>query len=290
MELSNQPLGRPLDCANIALATELPLDGMDDLIGYTDYSFVIAPTYLKYPAYAEFYKRERQEGAYTILDNGAFEGELVSTSDLLGIIEELKPDEVVAPDIIGDKNATLSVANEFMNALDPEKVDFKVQFCPQGKCLSEWLECYLELWILGNLRVPLYSRQGFVYGISYAIDVNYDDHFNAKAFDYFKGMEARESIRMMFFSMIMAHTAIGLSVPHHLLGLSDVKALRFYSQCSFIRSVDTSFPITAAIEGTKLNRQTKKPKIHLDYEALFTSETFRLAKENIRWLRGECVR
>jgi len=290
LESNSQPLGRPWDHANVALATELPLDGMEELIGYTDYNFVIAPTYIKYPLYAEFYKRERQRGAYTILDNGAFEGQLVSVSDLLRIIEDLKPDEVVAPDIIGDRDATLDAADKFMHALDPSTIDFKVQFCPQGKCLHEWLECYRELWTIGNSHISLHARKGFVYGISYVTKVNRDDYFHMKALNNFKSMEASESIRMMFFSLIMAYGDVIHSVPHHLLGLGDVKALRFYSQCSFVRSVDTSFPITTAIEGTCLNRQTKKPKVYLDYEAHFTQETIELAKENIKWLREECIR
>jgi hypothetical protein len=127
------------------VATELPVHYQQVLAPLTDYDFVIAPVYVKYPEYRSFNIQQRKKGRFVILDNGAFEGELLDEAKLVRIIQELHPQEVVAPDVIGDRKQTYERAIRFVELLDKKRISVRVQVCPQGRSFVEWTRSYKEL-------------------------------------------------------------------------------------------------------------------------------------------------
>lgn len=68
-------------------------------------------------AYVGFYRERAQRGDYVILDNGAYEGDQLTTSGLLAAIEEFQPSAIVLPDYPGDFDKTESRSVDFLCAL-----------------------------------------------------------------------------------------------------------------------------------------------------------------------------
>jgi hypothetical protein len=82
---------------------------------------------------------------YVILDNGAYElGRSVPFQHVVEVAKEIGPDEIVLPDVFLDKKETILAACEghkiFM--AEPEWAAYiNLMVAPQGKNLTEWLQC-----------------------------------------------------------------------------------------------------------------------------------------------------
>lgn len=100
----------------------------------TDYQLCLAHLLLESHAeYTNVYRTLcESESQYTILDNGAFEGSLVSNHQLMTLGELFNFDEVVIPDTIKDADATISRAQEFLRAFCSEAWKPKFMFVAQG--------------------------------------------------------------------------------------------------------------------------------------------------------------
>lgn len=79
---------------------------------------------------------------FVLLDNGAFEGDQVSTSELRSLAKRSGACLVALPDSPGDPTETL---NRSWNALDTLS-SHDVMFIPQGKTVDQWKKC-LDLWM-----------------------------------------------------------------------------------------------------------------------------------------------
>jgi hypothetical protein len=205
-----------------------------------------------------------------VLDNGAFEGDLFSVEDLVRLVEELKPHEVVLPDVIGDSKATVIGSKACLNRLGGNIV---VQVCPQGSTFSEWVDCYRELSELPGVSCI---------GLSYIWTLE-----DPMPWDFFGPMNPMEAARLRSIHHLVGTGYLKRGIPHHLLGLSDPRALRWYAMYPFIRSIDTSFPIATALVYKQMSRLSPKPKGKLDYGVMMTPQVVRLAVENIQWLQRE---
>ena len=256
------------------IATELPIHFQSVLAALTDYDFCIGCTYRDKPEYAEFYRAQRRKGRFVILDNGAFEGELLEDDDLIDAMRELHPQEVVAPDVISSSKDTLERARGFIAKLHDAGLRTQVQVAPQGKNFAEWTQSYHDL---ANLP-----------GVS-TIGISYVGHFDVpEDCDYFGDIEPEETIRLRFFHYLAGNRELRSDRAHHLLGLFSPAALSWYAKYPFIRSIDTSFPIVCAMHRTRMTSGVAKFQDKLDYDATFTDDVLRLMIENILWMREEC--
>jgi len=115
-----------------------------ELMNLGDRIFVLAHLWIKFPEYRKFIMNKKAEGKYITLDNGAAEDSLVTEDILIGIVKELMPDEVIAPDVLFDKVKTIANAIDFRTRMEKEGLLGKVKifFAPQGKTQKTWLEAY----------------------------------------------------------------------------------------------------------------------------------------------------
>ena len=257
------------------IATELPIHYQNVLAALTDYDFVIGCVYRDEPEYAKFYQAQRRKGRFVILDNGAFEGDLLEDDSLIAAIRELHPQEVVAPDVIGSRKETFERAVDFINRLQSENLRVRVQVCPQGHNFEEWTESYLEL-----VNLP---------GVS-TIGVSYVGHFDVpEDCSYFGSMDPWETIRVRFFHYLVGKRLLRDDKAHHLLGLCSPVALKWYAKYPFIRSIDTSFPVICALHRTQMGCGVEKFQDKLNYKTQLTDEQLSLIIHNLCWMERECT-
>lgn len=81
------------------------------------YHLVLAQVYEKDATYAEFYRQRVRDGDTVILDNGAYEGELMEQPALLKVVMDLAPTVVVLPDCPGNSYRTQKWSAEFRERL-----------------------------------------------------------------------------------------------------------------------------------------------------------------------------
>ncbi len=266
------------------VATELPVHYQSVLASLTDYDFCISSIYRKLPDYRDFYNQQRDAGHFVILDNGAFEEELLSVDELLDCVLELRPQEVVAPDVINDRQQTYLLTKEFIAKLEavlwtpaacrPRPL---VQACPQGKDFEEWIESYIELAMLDGVHV-----MGISYYSLFACDRD-SSYFSTY-------IVAEEAVRLRFFHRLIGANHLRVDKPHHLLGLFSPAALRAYAGYPFIRSIDTSFPVICGLLGERMTTQSAKSSDRLDYECELSGTQLGTVIENILWMKKECQR
>lgn len=99
-----------------------------------------------YEAYSEFYREQAQE-SYVIMDNGVIEGDQRPLVEITKKAKEYGFQEIIAPDVFLDSNATINTAVMAWEHLK-DLEDLKVQWVPQGKSVDEWLYCLEQM--LGN--------------------------------------------------------------------------------------------------------------------------------------------
>jgi len=267
-----------LNTNRILVATELPIKNQNVLASLTDYDFVIAPICKKYPEYLSFNIAQRLKGRFVVLDNGAFEGELMDTDELIALAKEIHPQEIVAPDVIGDRKATIEHTKEFVEKFhEADLGNIQIQVAPQGGSFDEWADCYREL-----ANLPSVSTLG----------LSYVGHFqNPEDGNWFgSNIVAQEATRLRFLYYLIGSRLLRSDKAHHLLGLYSPAALRQYSRYPFLRSMDSSFPIICAQHRTEMDVDVQKFSTKLNYLAELKDDEMRLAIQNILWVKKECQR
>jgi len=115
-----------------------------------EYVMLLAQDYHKNP------NKEIPKADYKMLDNGAAEGEQLSNKDLIEVIKLVKPDEIIYPDIMGDKDATIKSSTEFYNELpDDLKNSLSKLGVIHGKTFKEFQECAEYYMESGKIKVDV---------------------------------------------------------------------------------------------------------------------------------------
>lgn len=78
--------------------------------------FALAQWCRNHPGYLELMRELRGRGDHIILDNGAYEGEMLDFPDLYEIAWVLKPNVLVLPDFIGQPKETEYVSRQFQKS------------------------------------------------------------------------------------------------------------------------------------------------------------------------------
>jgi hypothetical protein len=77
---------------------------------------MMIPQFEHHWGYQKYFKMFSHDlGTFVMLDNGAFEGNQLTDSDLLNMAAEYAVDEVAIPDVLGDANATLFQLEKFVS-------------------------------------------------------------------------------------------------------------------------------------------------------------------------------
>lgn len=235
--------------------------------------FCLAHLYISDQSYKEYFLEVRKRpGSFILLDNGAAEHSLVSEQVLLDIVEELKPDEVIAPDVLNDYNQTLANLEEFVDSMFNRGLSkhTSIFFCPQGDNMGEWMKSYLygldckEVSTIGLSKIAL-------------------PHCMYKAKDDQLIASSRKRT-------LLALDALGLIVkPLHLLGAETPLEFNSDPVYSKVRSTDSCISVWSAMNGQYWQRGeegdfARIPTPHDYFNRQMSSLELELAKSNIKFL------
>jgi len=227
------------------IAHETPLSIMksDDHFKINDYTYVLLHKLIEDPEYYNAVKDIINVGAWTwngtshqvYLDNSCFElGASLSNELLHEWCLKILPSVVILPDTLGNKEATISQTNEFL-ASYPGTVNYGMAVI-QGNSPDEMLDCYQYF---RDLRVGDFDQSIYMIGIPFVYSWVERDPY----------IQARE--RYLLLKRLNDERVVDHNRPHHLLGTWQAKEFNYYRDYNWIRSIDTSNPIMAAIDGNK---------------------------------------
>lgn len=245
------------------------------LMDEADDIFVLAHLYYTNEAYRAFMKKKKAEGRFITLDNSAAERSLVTPEVLMWCVRDLLPDEVVAPDILFDKDATIAAFIAFEKQLDWEGLLSKTNifFCPQGSSMQEWKECYI--FGLNHPSVATIGMSKIAVPKCFGTDLEEDQGI----------METR-----ILATQELINNNI-LRKPLHYLGAGNPFEFNFYNyeEC---RSTDSCFAIWAAMCGQDWERGDKSdferiPTPRDYFSRQLSDDQYELAVKNIRFLRKQ---
>lgn len=113
------------------------------------YHMIIAPHLLNNEKYYEFYVTNAHR-LHTIIDNGLWEGHVVSNSKLLKLADYCMAEEIIAPDHVSGA-ITVNRTSSFIDYLKQHgrRQDFKIHGAVHGKKFSEARKCLFGLLDMG---------------------------------------------------------------------------------------------------------------------------------------------
>lgn len=233
--------------------------------------FCLSQLYLKHPKYREFFKQKVKDGYWVTLDNGAGDHNIVTAKDLIHIMVDLHPSEIIPPDYLFDGISTIRALEEFIHndnrsCMAGKKIE--ILACPQGKTEADWLFTY---------KYFLYHPEVNTIGFS-KIAVPFA-FFNASGDTMIK--EARNYA----YQTLKAKGLI--QKPIHLLGMGDPREMELYLKDPLMRSTDSCNTIWSAMNGICFADgnfdRVPTPKDYFDREVEPFAEIY--ARENISWFK-----
>ena len=240
-----------------------------------DRIFALAHLWVQFPHYREFIMNEKSKGKFITLDNSAAERALVTEDVLIDICKQLMPDEVIAPDVLFDQQATIINAIEFRKRMEKEGLLNKIDifFCPQGQTKKDWIEAYKwgieQRWInvigLSKIAVP-----------NVWLDGDFVDDQGIK--------EARHAC----YDYLIENDL--LKKPIHCLGQGDPTEFSYYGH-AMMRSTDSVYPVLAAANGQDFEKNctTRTPTPHSFLEEFDMKDVSpKLVLSNVFFLRNQC--
>ena len=241
-----------------------------------DRIFALSHLWVQFPEYREFIKARKEEGYWITLDNSAAERALVTEDILIDICHELMPHEVIAPDVLFDKDETIKNALSFRIRMEKEGLlnVINIFFCPQGKTKQDWLEAYE--WGINQEWIS-------VIGFSKIAVPN-------AWLDSFSDDQGIKEARHMAYDYLKERNL--LLKPIHCLGQGSYTEFEYYDH-PMMRSTDSVYPVLAAaydIDFTK-DAETRIPTPHNFLETFdMQSVNMDLVKSNVEMLKKSCRR
>lgn len=214
---------------HIRISHEVPLDYLGISRSMNDFDYALAHL-MGIPEYKAFFKESLEMGREVLLDNGACElGESFDVSVYAKLVEELEPTRFVLPDKLNDKDATIRMHLDFLERY-PQLLEIAAPIgVMQGKCYEDLAYCYSQL-----------APKCEYIGVSFLSDA-----FNR---DY-----GLDRMRPHFCEWLLEQPEFkACPRPMHLLGTYDAREFTAdVYESEYFQSLDTSNPVTAAIEGWK---------------------------------------
>ena len=241
-----------------------------------DRIFVLAHLWVQSKEYREFIYSLIDEDIdrWITLDNSAAERALVTEDVLIQVCHELMPSEVIAPDVLFDKDATIQNVIDFKARMEKEGLldVTDIFFCPQGKTKEDWLECYE--WGLEQDWIQTIGFSKIAVPQAWLSDWKDDQGIKEArhmAYDYLKEKNL-------------------LLKPIHCLGQGDPTEFAHYDHPA-MRSTDSVFPVLAASHGQDFNvdHTTRTPTPHNFLETFDMSQVdMGLIESNVEFLKKQC--
>ena len=228
---------------------EIPFAYLENSLKFNDYDYLLPHLYDEYTEYREFFKRENHATRrYIVMDNSLHElGVPYSKGRMISIIDEVKPDEFIVPDVWENCNASVRNAKTWASVELPEGVE-KVAVV-QGKSYIEFATGYQRYKWLG------YQKIAFSYGASWF----------QETFQHPNPYVAKMMGRLKTINNLYKNNIIGDFDRVHLLGCNLPQEFLYYKDFKFIESIDTSNPV---IHGLKGMRYSEGGLLHKDKEKI----------------------
>ena len=247
-----------------------------DLAHAGDWYFCLAQLYYKDKQYRDFFKsiRRTNHSAHIILDNGAAERDQIDDNILLDIVDDLRPDEVVAPDTLYDGYDTLLRTRDFINKIKKRKSYYTTGIigCPQGSTVEEWISCYKEMLNISAISVIGLSKISIPYCWNKAKHDTAIAESRNKCIDY---LVSKDLIKKSL----------------HFLGMGDPKEFEYYKNFArgykaFFRSTDSCYTILAAYHNIDFHKEFERVETDNSYfDIELTDNQIKLALKNIWYLK-----
>ena len=242
-----------------------------------DRIFALAHLWVQFPEYRKFILEQKEQGKFITLDNSAAERALVTEEVLIGICKVLLPNEVIAPDVLFDKQATIANAVNFKARMDAEGLSSNIDifFCPQGQTKEDWIETYK--WGLNQDWIKVIGLSKIAVPNAFLNDFEDDQRIKEarhECYDYLK----ENSL---------------LKKPIHCLGQGDPTEFSYYEH-PMMRSTDSVYPVLAAVHGQdfSVDHETRTPTPHSFLEEFDLSNPaeidFTLIEKNVAFLGLQC--
>jgi len=266
---------------NILIAHEAPISLMETVQANTDYDYALVHHFEHYDQYFNFFKRSLLNNREVILDNSIFELKTAFDPEKYAEwIVKLSPTFYIVPDVLEDGYQTV---DNFMAWRDGYKdLPGTTMGTIQGTTYHEIADCYRTM----SLFCPY---------IAISFDMSYYDYTGIGLTQ----SERRCDGRKRLIKQLIADGLWNWNKPHHLLGCSLAKEFSFYKHNNIynIRSVDTSNPVIAGIQGMKYASDLGlSEEIHLADKANdifnqeeFSQDTIDIIKNNI-WSFSDIVK
>lgn len=259
---------RNIDC--YIIPTLYDLDLMHE--GQGNRFFCLAHFYIEYEHYRQkFLELRKDPNNFITLDNSCAEKELVSEDVLINIVKELRPNEVIAPDVLFNKEQTLANLDSFIKRMRNEQLlqHTKIFGCPQGNTKDEWLDCYKSM--MNNLDVSVIGLSKIAVPRCW---------MNEHSEDVGIMESRRECVKFLVDNFLMQK-------PIHLLGMGNPTEYEAYSHKN-IRSTDSCYTVLAAWNGIDFSAgdYTRVPTTNDFYENKLSEEQLELALSNIAFLKN----
>jgi hypothetical protein len=241
-----------------------------DLINSGERVFVLAQLWLKDENYRKFILDQKTQGKWITLDNGVGDHDFISQEDLLKVVQDLMPNEVIALDVLYNSEATIYNLERFIDMMRANDLLDKVQIfgAPQGNTKIDWLDCYTHM-----VSHPDVSTIGLS---KIALPHIYKTGTNDVGI-----MEARHAC---YEELKRAELIIK---PIHCLGAGDPREFLKYINDPLMRSTDSCFSIWAAMNGIDWHEgdftRVRTPRDYFDRE--ISQEQIKLAERNIDFLK-----
>lgn len=222
--------------------------------------------------YIEFFKDKHKQGYHVILDNGAAEGDLITTEVLIELTKLIMPTEVIAPDHLYCERKTKNALIKFEHMMEDAGLlnVVAIHAVPQGDTVESFLKSYLFMLDDNLVNVIGFSKLSIPKCFSKITDSN------------------SVSVNRIYLIKWLNQMNL-LSKPIHCLGMRNITEFNNYVGLKNIRSTDSCYTVLNACYDNKVD-----PNIVVDvvsqtpHDYFFwqlTTKMVKIAKYNIDQLK-----
>lgn len=200
-------------------------------------------------AYTAFYRKMSDMGKFVLMDNGAAEDAQLDFDQLIAMYRKINPTEIVLPDVLRDRKATIEKSSAFIKELNNrgELPKYTFMFVPQGRTFDEWRLCM-------DYMLDLHRGMISSIGVSKFLDMLSTTEVNVreKAVAYIEEKKIRDNIP-------------GLEI--HLLGCSEGAATirSIFSKHPSVRGVDSAIGYLYAQNKQLPSFECGRPEGEIDF-------------------------
>lgn len=227
------------------IAHIVPLGSLDK-IERKQYHMCLAHLIAENEKYATKYAYIKEElEAYLLMDNGAAENSQLCNEELLECYYKVLPDEMVLPDVLLNKDATIESTMKGLQYFKyTHQLPCNFMAVPQGETLEEWAEC---------AEVLIQCKDINSFGVSKFLSIATGD------------ANIRYKACSILEQLIIKYGRYDLEV--HLLGCQDAPARikEIFDDFDFVRGCDSAIGYLYTQANVEVQDETLRPEGEIDF-------------------------